>query len=285
MGRWLLLVLLAPPAVRCAVAGSRLAGHWYGFEQRFHAASGRPLPVPEEYTPRSDLEWGTVPFGFQTALEFAGETVAVGEPLEATHTRELLWSGCFIEGPAQTSESWVSRRVPATLATGGGEGADAWMGWAASDAVDFSVFPLPYKSALRLAELRGETPRLGEVCLLAPGGGSLCLLHLAHSDTGALLVPVIATFLARGEHADDKALAKRLGDAAAKAADAEEADGAALQAGELSLADGLRLGIGRGEGGSFSVSASWRGAALVAQWQGGAVARVTPAEAAERASV
>jgi hypothetical protein len=260
-----------------ALVGSRLAGRWVGFEQRFHASSGQPLPVPEEYTPSSDLEWGTVPFGFQTAIEFDPTPAADGS-LGASHTRQLLWCGCFIEGPSQTAEPWRNRRVPvAALPPAEARG----LGWAAQGAVDFAPLPLPFKGALRILELQGQTPRLAELGLLAPCGEALCVLLLAHSEhDGRLLLPVIATFLERDASADGaagKALAKRLGEEAKRAAALEEgAPAASASAGAtVRLGDGATLAIEPGgEQGSFVVRAHWRGAALIAHWRAGALTSV-----------
>ncbi|KAJ1640217.1 hypothetical protein T492DRAFT_930269 [Pavlovales sp. CCMP2436] len=266
----LALALLPALAAGAAASGaSRAAGRWHGFEQRFHGTSGLPLHVPEEYTPRADLEWGTQPFGFCVEAEWGGADGA-GGVVEMEHVRRLLWCGCFIEGPTQTSERYTSSRVPRALPNGC---------WAAGDAAGvFALLPLSYKTALRLAELRGETPLLGEIGLLVPQSEGapemLCMVQLAQAAGGTLLLPAICTIFARAE-ADGAALAVRL-DAEAKArADAAEEGGDGL-----ALADGFRLRLLPADApGSFSVRASWRGVAVEAVWREGRLAELRDAVA------
>ncbi|KAG8462403.1 hypothetical protein KFE25_012223 [Diacronema lutheri] len=284
-----LSLLVASPAL--APGGlARLAGRWHGFEQRFHASSGRPLPVPEELTPRSDLEWGTAPYGFAAELELEPADGA----LRAAHQRKLLWSGCFIDGPSQTAERWATARDSASVLETG-----CWAVGGEACAAAFRALPLAYRAPLAIAALSGEPVLLVELGILSADGTSLCLLHLAHGapDGGPLVLPPVATFFARSER-DGAALAARLGDEAQRrAADSGVASHTPAPSArgklDLELADGLLLAVrpcvpaagesrARAPGAAgladFALTASWRGTCLRVQWRDSAVCTVTAAE-------
>lgn len=268
--------------------GAALAGRWHGFEQRFHATSGSALRVPDEYAPSSALEWGTVPFGFAVELELppaADEppgAAPAGGVIECAHVRQLLWSGCFIEGPSQTAETWSSRRAAPRRLAGGS--------WAASDGVSFDKLPLPYRAPLRIAELRGEAVSLLELALLAADGrDGLCLLHLALGVDGALLLPPLAAFCGRTPEAG-AALAKRLDGEARRAAERPARPAPRGPRATLELGDGLRLALepappptagGAAGGGppssAFALVAAWRGAGMRVEWRDGRICGVAPA--------
>lgn len=266
-------------------SAARALGTWHGFEQRFSHKDGQPLPLPREYTPESDLEWGTVPFGFKVRWQLGAAAGGEREGwVEREHVRQLLWSGCFIEGPTQTTEQWTSACAPLALPCGS---------WAASDGVEFSGLPLPYRSSLRILELKDEAPLLCEIGLMAPtapdaadaDASSLCVLQLALSETsGALAVPPVVSWLGRSAE-DAEALSKaRTREAEALVAALDADDGAPeprTDAGAaLVLANGLRVSspsgsveAAAGGGAAFATDVIWRGVGVRLRWEGGATER------------